>query len=362
MSIGPYLFALAAPQLVKLLKKFFTTLKEQPPKAAKGKEKPKEHKLYANAVIGKFVTCNKGFANVLKGIPKTVEDYLRRPSPSKSLNIVIAAPPGSGKSFLVKQLSEAVRTSFKDEPKVVFDEYHVAAMTDVEDLIDCFRRIQSHNLEGKVPIVFFDEADAQVGGHQIFAHLLAPMADGKFYHRGHANCLGKAVLVFAGSSLFVTDPNTPKPRTKKSQTGATRLPDYKTWADKQEAALKRRLRGKNATEKLSDFGDRIDIIVCVPSIRMKLRDGDRDDDLKALALLLVKKHFENVNKVEFAAAQALMAMLLQAASIRQGESTIFLSTAPRDDTFTFANLPQTVQTQCQKFTHAARGCYYVLVK
>ena len=61
--------------------------------------------------------------------------------------------------------------------------------------------VQSSNLKGDVPIVFFDEFDSEVAGKHILANLLAPMWDGAFFHAREKHSLGKSVFIFAGSML-----------------------------------------------------------------------------------------------------------------------------------------------------------------
>src|SRR5687768_5157968 len=53
--------------------------------------------------LNKFITRNQGFYEHIVDTQKLILDYVARRSQMKPLNLLISAPPGSGKSFLVKQ-------------------------------------------------------------------------------------------------------------------------------------------------------------------------------------------------------------------------------------------------------------------
>jgi hypothetical protein len=89
--------------------------------------------------------------------------------------LLLAANPGSGKSFLVKELSK--QTTNETE----FLEYHIASLRKVDDLFSIFQRVQSLNLEDNLPFVLLDEVDGRVAGDYIFPKLLALLWDGVFH-------------------------------------------------------------------------------------------------------------------------------------------------------------------------------------
>src|ERR1700691_2076702 len=55
-------------------------------------------------LLGQFSTRNESFFKHILEIDALVHHYVARPSVRKPLCLLISAPPGSGKSFLVKQL------------------------------------------------------------------------------------------------------------------------------------------------------------------------------------------------------------------------------------------------------------------
>lgn len=64
--------------------------------------------LESDGTIGRFITCTEGFKQELRALDQTVDTYVKREKPSRPLNLLLAANPGSGKSFLVKELSKQI--------------------------------------------------------------------------------------------------------------------------------------------------------------------------------------------------------------------------------------------------------------
>ncbi len=74
-------------------------------------------------VFGRYVTRNHEFREELEDLVAALENFAGRPRVKRPFNILLSAEPGSGKSFLLKQLAK--RLSAVTE--VEFDEYHVSA-------------------------------------------------------------------------------------------------------------------------------------------------------------------------------------------------------------------------------------------
>ncbi len=148
-------------------------------------------------VFGKYITHNEGFVEYLDGVRDQINTYVNRPFVKRPLNILLAAPPGSGKSFLIKQIIEDMDSDLK----VSFEEIYISSLENVTELYSIFQRVQSVNLEGKIPVVFFDEIDSEIGATAVYAKFLAPMWDGTFYIGKEKFYLGRSVFFFAGSTL-----------------------------------------------------------------------------------------------------------------------------------------------------------------
>jgi len=329
----PITFALTAvvvEYLVKGLTDYFKeALKDvgesKPPSKKKSYEVPYE----ITPIFGKFVTRNSGFQAELNELRDVVQDYATRADVARPLNILLAAEPGNGKSFLVKQLAKKISKS--SDVEVEFEEFHVAAFRSVDDLIGVFQRVQSSNLNGRLPFVLFGEVDGRVNGRHIFANLLAPMWDGRFHVGKESFALGKAVFLFAASNLV------PSP-TILSVLGAEAqekkdLISYDGYAVKwREQAIKRIEEPddkEDAIEKSKDFTDRIDIWVCIPPVHPAISEGDAALEKIDIACLLILKHFKNIKRIDASAAWVLSTMLSQTSSRRGAERSVFLFSCPQ---------------------------------
>ena len=337
-----------------------SVMKGIPSGAAEMKEIPFNPMKYAK--VGKFVTCNQGLGDEIVRIKHSIDQYVRRNEVSRPLNILLAAPPGSGKSFLIKQLAAAL----SNDKEIVFDEYQLGAMSTIDDLRDIFRRIQSYNISGKIPVVFLDEIDAEVANEPMYRHLLAPMADGKFYYKGSTNYLGKVVLAFAGSKGFAHQkPSESSDHDSSSEIEAKQIDaskeflDYAAWSE-QQLKLVLNSEDHNGNSKLSDFLDRIDILLFIPSLKTNLIDWDLDSEVLAMSLILIQKHFKYVTKVEVAAASTIMTILLGSDSKRHAESVVFLSETPAETTFHFSYLPERIRQPFDAEVKDLLGKYYIL--
>src|SRR5690348_8383932 len=78
-------------------------------------------------VFGKYVTRNSGFVDYLDSVRTQIDTYISKDSVKRPLNILLAAPPGSGKRFLIKQLIESI--DFKSRNlEVSFEESYAASL------------------------------------------------------------------------------------------------------------------------------------------------------------------------------------------------------------------------------------------
>ncbi|MDR2197050.1 MAG: ATP-binding protein [Coriobacteriales bacterium] len=122
--------------------------------------------------------------------------YIRDTATSHPISFCVFGPPGAGKSFVVKQIEREVRREVATE----FIECNLSQMDSEHDLVNIYHHVRDTGLQGRLPIVFFDEFDAQKNGQPYYwlKQFLAPMQDGKFYENGVTHYLGRAIFVFAG--------------------------------------------------------------------------------------------------------------------------------------------------------------------
>jgi hypothetical protein len=173
------------------------------------------------ARFGELFTADRQEIESLRSIQGLVAEYMTQ-RPSKPISIAVFGPPGSGKSFGVKQVALSLQTS---EIEVRMLTFNVSQFAGPEDLHGAFHQVRDVSLSGKMPIVFWDEFDTPYNGQLGWLrYFLAPMQDGEFQDRQITHPIGTSIFVFAGGtahelSKFGTDMNEDKRK-------AAKLPDF----------------------------------------------------------------------------------------------------------------------------------------
>ncbi|MCA9248014.1 MAG: ATP-binding protein, partial [Planctomycetales bacterium] len=135
-------------------------------------------------------------------------------SNKRPLCLALFGPPGSGKSFAVRAINDAINESLSNKGSLdirVLPAYNLGQYTSVDGLDDAFSDIQTEindvqaRKAGKsvVPIAFFDEFDSSFDKQEFgwLKFFLAPMEDGAFGKHKVQN----AILVFAGGTRHTFD-------------------------------------------------------------------------------------------------------------------------------------------------------------
>lgn len=175
-------------------------------------------------------------------IKTMLEDYASREKVDHPLSIVVFGPPGSGKSFAVKEIVKSIQGKF-----VVSLSANLSQLTSTEELADAFHeaigeldkakerirelgkdnkktkerdkensKIQKHpkaqrehedsskikELLKVTPVFIFDEFDTALNGISLgwLRWFLAPMQDGAFLHNSETVAIRKAVFIFSGGT------------------------------------------------------------------------------------------------------------------------------------------------------------------
>ncbi|HEV7406208.1 MAG TPA: AAA family ATPase [Chthoniobacteraceae bacterium] len=140
----------------------------------------------------------------LETVRKRIETYLNFAKHKRPLCIAVFGPPGSGKSFGVREVCKAVNLelSKQKQPTLKFLELNLTQYASPQDLAREVGKAQDADSEDSVPFIFFDEFDTSLGGAPLgwLSWFLAPMQDGKFIDNGRKVKLEKAVYVFAGGT------------------------------------------------------------------------------------------------------------------------------------------------------------------
>lgn len=145
------------------------------------------------ARFGKYQTVDRNEIESLRTIRQLIKNYCAEERPDNPLNLGVFGPPGSGKSYIVYQIAEAVGKG-KDDVLL----FNLSQFKDANDICGAFHQVRDRVLQGSTPFVFWDEFDSQ--GYRWLQYLLAPMEDGEFQDGQITHPLGKCIFVFAGAT------------------------------------------------------------------------------------------------------------------------------------------------------------------
>lgn len=143
--------------------------------------------------LGRLFTVDRSEIESLRTLEALIRDYERVKVQKRPLCIGVFGPPGSGKSFGVKALAEAVLGD-----KAPFLEFNLSQFKSPDELIGAFHRVRDSVLKGITPVAFWDEFDSQ--HYKWLQYLLAPMQDGSFQQGEITHPIGKCVFIFAGGT------------------------------------------------------------------------------------------------------------------------------------------------------------------
>ena len=82
--------------------------------------------------FGKLFTVDRSEIESLRGIQRLIKDYEAKKRPKKPLSIAVFGPPGSGKSFGIKQIAKSI---MGDDVPIL--EFNLSQFTNPKELISC---------------------------------------------------------------------------------------------------------------------------------------------------------------------------------------------------------------------------------
>lgn len=172
--------------------------------------------------FGKLLTLDRQEIEGFRSIQTVIDEY-DRGAERRPLSIAVFGPPGSGKSFGITQIA---RQQFAE--RVETYTFNLSQFGSHQDLLDALMRVGTANLDGKLPLVFWDEFDSAVSNEQFgwVRHFLVPMQDGAFQVRGIRHPIGRAIFVFAGGIFHRIEEFLQKARQQEGINA--KLPDFES--------------------------------------------------------------------------------------------------------------------------------------
>jgi hypothetical protein len=167
------------------------------PKSATSNDQPPCKTIHIPyAEFGKILTADRDEIDGYIDITLLAQKYLDDQAWKTPLCLAVFGPPGSGKSFVVREILGSI-PGFSDRDPL---NYNLAQFASVEDLTTAFHQVQDRALREEVPLVIFDEFDVSFNGDKLgwLKYFLAPMQDGEFKGRSGTYKVGRAIFVFAG--------------------------------------------------------------------------------------------------------------------------------------------------------------------
>ena len=149
--------------------------------------------------MGAWASVDRAEIESIRSIRNIVREYLGLASRPRPLSLAVFGPPGSGKSFAIKQMASQWASSGL---RIEVLEFNVSQFTSEDALAAAFQRVRDCAVEGSFPLVFWDEFDSARNGQELgwLAQFLAPMQDGSFLEGSMVRPIGSALFVFAGGT------------------------------------------------------------------------------------------------------------------------------------------------------------------
>jgi len=147
------------------------------------------------ARIGDLLAVDRREVQGLRAIRDLLAEYVRHAERKTPISVAVFGPPGSGKSFGVRQIASEIARDRQRE--FVFN---LAQFNSFAELTRQLLKVRDSALNDEIPLVFFDEFDCSLSESPLgwLKYFLSPMQDGTFQHEESMLSIGKAIFVFAG--------------------------------------------------------------------------------------------------------------------------------------------------------------------
>lgn len=222
--------------------------------------------------LGHLRTTDPAEIDPVITLHNVMDSYVSKSSVLRPLCIGVFGPPGSGKSFAVKQVADVISKNFSGNPFDFF-EFNLTQFASPDEINSAIDPIRASVAQGKVPIAFWDEFDCRYDGNEFgyLRYFLPAMQDGVTYVHGIPYHIGRAIFVFAGG-------------VKASYTDMEKLLQP---AEAKELEMTKTL-------KIPDFMSRLRVVLDIDGIEIAehlLRDSANEEELEELRRILLKRAF-----------------------------------------------------------------------
>lgn len=310
--------------------------------------------------LGNFVCCDPILKRELVNSLNNVKHYYERVKGDRDVrpfNVLLFAPPGSGKSFLAKSLSISVLNKQDEENYKEFNLTWLNSFDDLEEILKNIKVFATDSLNcSALGFFLLDECDS-LFTFPLFQKLIMPIWDGQFFTRGIREKIPPCVFIFA-LSANISDGTFSriwrKIRAVKRK-GLLNWGNYvrvfsrnqcirEIWRDDRINYLKKYF---SKLPKGPDFISRIHDFILIPSLSDDIGDDklennllSRDMDKMLLIVHFVLKYFKNVKVIEKEMLFKMASFKDRSLNVRNIENIIFKSSPPQSDQiFSSNNLP-----------------------
>jgi hypothetical protein len=150
------------------------------------------------AEFGNLKTFDKNEAADFYALENILRKYLITPELKVPLSIAVFGYPGTGKNFTVKEIIKNVILDKGFQPLV----FNLSQFNNIEQLTEAFHQVQDKGLLEELPLVIFDEFDANYEKEPLgwLKFFLAPMQDGEFLGKASTYHIHRAIFLFTGGT------------------------------------------------------------------------------------------------------------------------------------------------------------------
>jgi hypothetical protein len=331
------------------------------------------------ASFGNLLLIDRHEIEGYRSIENLLREYIksRHGKKPRPLSVGVFGPPGSGKSFGIKEIAGCIK-----EAEIKILPFNLTQFDKPTDLIGAFHTARDEALKGRLPLLIFDEFDCPFEGNHWgwLKYFLAPMQDGEFSDNGRIHPIGNAIFVFAGGIAHSFDDFT---KSEKANSPADAKSNSKPPAKSNSKSSTKTSAGapplsgsKSAEEpdsdfkkaKGPDFASRLKGYVNVAGINPPIKDGANEFEVENTepdsvcmvrraillrALLFDQEHrTRNMNPITMGKNRldidgAVLNALLGTSQYRYGarslESILIMSRLTDRDHFGVASLPSDEQ-------------------